>query len=386
MPKPKSEYLLVTPDLLYFGLTQKTAPLAIREKLRTDRETQLALLSHLSRLCDGQIVLATCERFEVYASAQPGSKAGLTSFLMQWFGLSAEQFSRYARTLVGPHAAGHFLRVAAGLESRIVGERQILGQVRNAHQMAIEQSALDAQLSLLARTAIRTGKRARNETTLDCDSRSIVTLAMDWLTDENEDISDKRVAIVGSGRLAALVASQVAQRRPAQMMITGRNHFRAALLAKHFDGHHAELSELRRTISQSDVVIACTASLSYLVDANMIDANRGTPLRLVDLCVPRNVDPAVELIPGVRLTHLDDMFARELSPSRRAASGPARDAVMQVEDIVQQELNVFLQWRRERQAVPLIADLLSRAASSTSAVGKRALHEQIMRLKSGVVV
>src|SRR5262245_47278961 len=129
------------PELHYFGLTQKSAPLAIREKIRADRDAQFALLSALSPFATGRMVLATCERFEVYLSESPADIQALSLFLAEWFGLRPTEFAKYVETVSGCPVAQHLLRVAAGLDSRIIGERQILGQVRNAHRSALEQNS-----------------------------------------------------------------------------------------------------------------------------------------------------------------------------------------------------------------------------------------------------
>ena len=370
-------------DLFYFGLTQKSAPLAIRDRLRADRDSQRAFLSRLSEFAGGRMVLATCERFEIYAASLCADRRIWTSFLASWFGLPPGCFENHVRTLSGPLVAEHLLRVAAGLDSRIVGERQILGQVRNAHETALEEGALDAQLSLLARTAIRAGKRVRQETQLD-SGRSIVTMAMDWLADTRESICGKRVAVVGSGRLAGLVVSEVIQRRPQCVTITGRNESRAAELASHHAAQNAMMSALPQTVARSEIVFACTASPSYLIDSALIGEGRAAPLQITDLCVPRNVDPCVADLPFVTLSHLDQIVSHGLSVSRSGHTVPGSEAVKYAETIVGEELESFLRWQRERRTVPMIADLLSRAGAG--AIGKRALHEQIMRLKSGVAV
>jgi glutamyl-tRNA reductase len=370
-------------DLFYFGLTQKTAPLSIRERLRADRQSQIELFSNSSGLAEGRMVLATCERFEIYASGRPSNCPAWTRWLADSFALSASQLSSFLRIISGPDVAGHLIRVAAGLDSRIVGERQILGQVRNAHTLALEQGALDAQLSLLVRTAIRAGKRVRRETPLD-SGRSIVTLAMDWLADSREEIQNKTVGVVGSGRLAALVVGEVARRRPRQLIVTGRNQRRAAELAGQFHASHSAVAALPRTLSQCDIVFACTASPTYLVDATTLCDPRAASLLLIDLCVPRNVHPAVANLPSVKLAHLDEMVAHMTGSGRLALAAPQAAAIGQAEKIVAEELAAFSQWRRERGAAPKIAALVRRAAHL--GLCKRALHEQITRLKAGVAI
>lgn len=407
--------------LFYIGVTHQSAPLAIRENLRADRERQLAMLSDLTDLGEGRMLLVTCERFEVYAttlesknqscdrkvscgtaalrcdlhdpagggwathaSAQCSEASPNTdthawiALLSQWFDLPAELLRRSTRTLTGSDAANHMLRVAAGLESRIVGERQILGQVRNAFQFALEQDSLDAELAMLARTAIRTGKRVRHETLLGSGGRSIVTVAMDWLAGNNHSVADRTVGIVGSGRLAALVAAEVAARRPGRLLIVGRNEARAAEIGRRFGGVCVGMAALAQVVAATDMVITCTASPSYLIDPTLIGAERTTPLLLIDLSVPRNVDPAVVRTPGVTLGHLDEMVTH-----RSNGGAPGWDVIRHAEQTVKEELGSFHRWQRERQAAPAIAKLYREGRERHW--DSRVLHDRIMRLKAGVM-
>ena len=372
--------LILIPELHYFGVTQKTAPLAVREKLRSDHDAQVELLSVLSEHADGRMVLATCERFEIYTSAHRHNAHATADLVASVFGLSRGDVSRHATALTGSEAAEHLLRVAAGLESRIVGERQILGQVRNSHQTAQTQEALDGQLSLLARTAIRAGKRVRQETALD-SGRSIVTVAMDWIRHCGECIKDKSIAVVGSGRLAALVACEVMRRHPRALIVTGRNASRAADLAARHSAQFAPMDALAETLAQCDMAFACTSSPTYIIDDRLLHVSRKLPLLLVDLCVPRNVNTAVGALPRVTLAHLDEMVTQDLAGAPSTCA-PQQEAIEQAERLVAEELEGFLQWRRQRRAAPSIADLVKHAAGN--GLCKQDLHEQIMRLKAGV--
>ncbi len=368
----------VQPELFYIGLTHQSAPLRVREQLRADRERQAAMLAEVGDFAAGQMLLATCERFEVYATTYHTDARRWTAMLERWFGFPPALLNGYVRTLRRRQAAEHLVRVAAGLESRILGERQILGQVRNAFQLAQDQSCLDAHLSALARSAIRAGKRVRQETAINAGSRSIVTVAMEWLSQRRLELADRAVVVVGNGRLAALVADQVAARKPRRLVIIGRNESRAADLATRHGGESFGIGALAAAVAGADAVITCTTSPSYLIDAALLGADRSTALLLIDLSVPRNVDPNVSGLSGVRLAHLDEMVTREPS------EGAAADVIPQAEGIVRDELDAFLQWQRERQAAPRIAELLRAAAATT--ICKRTLHEQIMRLKAGVVL
>ena len=171
----------MTDRLQYIGITHESAPLAIRESLRPDQGQRRAILERLAEVATGRLVLSTCERFELYAMSARTDTATWVRLLANWFHLPAALVSRHVQTLQGSGAARHFLRVAAGLESRIVGEVQILGQTRDAFLLAQSAGSLDAHLNALGRAAIRAGKRVRSETTLNAEARSIATITLDHL-------------------------------------------------------------------------------------------------------------------------------------------------------------------------------------------------------------
>jgi len=167
--------------LLYIGITHESAPLAIRESLRPDDRQRRAILKRLAEVAAGRLVLSTCERFELYAMTACTDTAIWVRLLANWFHLPAALVARHVQSLQGSGAARHFLRVAAGLESRIVGEAQILGQARDAFLLAQSAAALDPYLNALGRSAIRAGKRVRSETTLNAEARSIATIKSRFL-------------------------------------------------------------------------------------------------------------------------------------------------------------------------------------------------------------
>jgi glutamyl-tRNA reductase len=363
----------VTAQLFYLGLTHHSAPLAIRENLRPDREKQRTMLARLANLAEGRMVLSTCERFEVYATTPCTDAADWVGLLSHWFHLPVGLLERHLRTNVGSAVARHLLRVGAGLESRIVGETQILGQVRDAFLQATQSRCLDADLSALGRAAIRTGKRVRTETSINSGARSIATIAVEHIACASGPLRDRAALILGSGKLAAVVAAELALRRAGRIVVAGRNVDRAAALAQQFGGVSLGMDQLAVAVSEADAVIACTSSPSYVADASMIGRHRVKPLCLVDLSVPRNIDPAVTPLSGVSLMHLDELLAGQSA---------REEGIAAAERIVEEELGRHNAWREERQVAPQIAQLIREARAGGA--DKRALHERIVRLKAGV--
>ena len=363
-------------DLFYVGITHDTAPLAVRERAKPDADKQREMLARLHRLAQGRMALATCERFEIYAHATCCDASEWVSTLADWFHWPARLLARYVRVEGGAAVAEHLLRVAAGLKSRIVGEAPILGQVRSAFQQANECGALDAELSAVCRSAIRTGRRVRHETALGDGARSIATLAVDRISAQRGSVRDLQVVVIGSGRLSAEVVADLTLRRAGRLVVVGRNLERAARLASRFGAAAYPFEWLPRALREADAAVACTSAPSYVVDAATIGPARAKPLCLVDLSVPRNIDPTLTHTRNIELTHLDG-----LSCGRSAHC----DALIAANRIVQEELRDLFDWLRARKAAPLIVEAI-RQAEIERALGRggdpRALHARILRLKA----
>ncbi len=360
----------MTDRLLYIGITHESAPLAIRESLRPDESRRRAILDRLAEVATGRLVLSTCERFELYAMTAWTETAAWVRLLANWFHLPATLVARHVQSLQGASAARHFLRVSAGLESRIVGEVQILGQTRDAFLLAQSAGALDAHLNALGRSAIRAGKRVRGETTLNAEARSIATITLDHLDRVAGSLSGKSVLLLGTGNLAEVVAAELVARQTAIITLAGRNVERGALLAKKSNASFHALDQLPKLLTTVDVAIACTSSPTYIVHSAMFQAGR--ILALVDLAVPRNIDPEVARVPGVRLWDIDELVAGQ---------PVALNGVVAANAIVEEELARFLRWTRERGAVHRITALLQ-SAGNTQTGSPGELHRRIQRIKA----
>lgn len=364
-------------DLLYLGITHASAPLAIRESLRPSARQQHEMLDRLAPLAEGRMVLSTCERFELYAMTGRPDLAAWLECVADWFHLPPRMVRSHAAVLIGIPAAEHLLRVAAGLESRILGEPQILGQVRDAYCRALAVRTVDPVLASLGRAAIRAGRRVRHETTINRERVSIATLALNWAEQSAPD-GLGHVVIVGTGRLASDLVTELAARRTARVTVVGRNAARAQILARSVDGERAPMSSLESAAAAADTLVTCTSAASYLVDTGTVCRRRGSPLQVADLSVPRNVDPNVAVLPWVRLAHLDDLV-QGLAAGGEGIAAAAR--------IVAHELAAFHRWWRERRAVRQITRIVEAARRSSRAgspVLRRRLHGRIMRLKAEV--
>lgn len=367
----------MTSRLWYIGLTHAGAPLAIRERVQPSRDQVRAMLDRLGNRAEGRLVLNTCERFEVYASGANPAMSGWIGLLADWFHLPRRLVARYAVCRAGHLVAEHLLRVAAGLDSRVLGEPQVLGQLREAHQFALDAGALDPTLAALARSAIRAGRRVRHETPINQGRRSIASLAVDELGFARGSGSPTRVIVLGTGHLARDVLSSLKARNEQDIVLAGRSAETGRGLAERFGVRFSPISDLGALLSESRALIACTSAMTYVVEPATIGTWRSSPLCVVDLCVPRNVDPDVARLPGVRLLHLDELLSRKM---------PAVTGLAPAIEIVREELNEFASWCRERKAAPLIAEVIRKAREGgepLSPSARRVLHERIMRIKRG---
>lgn len=366
-------------SLTYVGLCHGHAPLSVRERVRPDESAQVALLSRLAECAAERFILTTCERFEIYAVSSVSDSIDWIDRLANWFSLPRGVLAKYVRVITGEATAQHLLRVAGGLESRIVGEPQILGQVRGAYQRGLRVGALGPTLAALGRSALRTGKRIRSETMITAGVRSLGVHTVRHIEQSSGSLRERRVLIVGSGNLAADVASTCQHHGAGRLVIAGRDAVRSHALAERFSGRSIAWSDLPDVVKQSDVVIACTSAPTHVIDVGMV-ANRRTPLLCVDLSVPRNIDPQVATLSHVQLTYLDDIVAERSS---------VQSGIQAANDIVQDELGRFLRWMKERAVVPEIAAMVARERTcampaTNPRMRSRMLHERIAALKASV--
>ncbi len=365
----------MTSDLIYLGITQDSTPLGIRERLRVDSAGAVALGRRLTNIVPQAWVLSTCERFEVYAvGATPIEPPvePLVETLADAFRFSVAALRRHLQVRTGDAAARHVLRVAAGLESRMLGEHQILGQVRSAYLAALDAGTCGPLLAALGRSAIRTGRRIRHATPLGRHAASAASLAVQRVLAPNQPAPVQTVLLWGTGRLAADVARILRGRRVGQVYVTSRSAERAQAFAQRHHATPVAAADVAALLPRVHGLIACSTG-SFIIDRGLLAA-RGETLRIVDLGVPRNVDPDVAPLPGVRFAHLEDLHA--------FADRPA-DAIAAAEAVVADEFTRLQAWQRGRCVAAEVAALVAQADRATPAQ-RRALHAAILRLKRQV--
>jgi glutamyl-tRNA reductase len=375
------------------SLTHKTAPLPVRERLafaEADLPAALPSFTALAGVTEAYL-LSTCNRTEVYLVGRPRPDAGAAAAVLSRLrGTPTTAFWPYLETLEGDAAARHILRVAAGLESLVVGEAQVLGQVRRAFVAARSAGTTGPVLNRLLQVAIACGRRVRAETGLGRHALSVPHAAA-AVARRTVGTAGRRMVLVGAGEIAALAAKIFAQSGAQISAVANRTVANAALLAARYGAEAVDLTALPRVLADADlVVVSVTAPAPVLTAAALSAARRpaAAPLLVLDISVPRGVEPAAAHVAGVMLYDLDALgdgsVAVDAAPERMPE-------VQQAEDIVEGALESFLRWQAARAAVPVIAALHRRAERIVEAELARAgsrlsrLNERERRAVRGVV-
>ena len=372
--------------ILCLGLNHRTAGVSLRERLPSGDEAVKASLARLG--CGGGlenlhelVILSTCSRVEVYAAADR-----LAFDVLQDLLLAGAQPALFAGEPASPPAsAGHFyrladaqavehlLRVAAGLDSVVLGEPQILGQVMHALELARGQGASGPLLDRLFETALRAGKRVRAETAISHNPASISSIAAALVEQVVPDLAGARLLVVGAGEMAELAVEALRKRGVQSFQVLNRTRQRAALLAGRWGGQALTFEQLPAALAWADMVISSTGAPHPVISAAVVRAalaqRTDRPLVLVDIAVPRDIDPAAGALPGVRLYDLDDLHARlDHSLALRQQAAPHAGC------IVQEVLLEFLQYRQQLEVFPLIAELHQRAETIRQAELEKTLR------------
>jgi glutamyl-tRNA reductase len=360
-------------SVLVVGVSHKTAPVSVLERLALDGEAVTKLIRDVAD-CEHVIestALATCNRVEVYAEVDRfhGSVETVSRLLCERAGQAPEDVVPHLYVHYDDGAVSHLFNVASGLDSMVVGEGQILGQTRDALRIGQEAGTLGPALNVLFQQALRVGKRAHAETDIDRAAPSLVTAALDRATEHVGPVAGKRVVVIGAGAMASLAVSTVARLGAADVVIANRTDAHAARLAEQYDGRVAALSEIDQEIAAADVLISCTGAAGVVLSLAQMAAARNhatEPLAVLDLALPHDVDPAVAELPGIALIGLARL-AEELH------DGQTGSDVVAVKEIVAEEISAFLAARRSASVTPTVVALRTMATGVVEAEVERLL-------------
>lgn len=356
------------------SITHRTAPVAIRERLALDAAHRAALMARLAGLAGEAVALCTCNRTELYWTARPAATSGeVLALLAAEAGLDPGSLEPYVAHRRGAAAARHLCRVAAGLESQVLGEPQILGQVREAAEEARAAGAIGPVLDRLFTLAVVAGKRARTETAIGRGAGSIGQAAVQLARSILGDLAGKRALVVGAGEMGRLVTASLASYRPGWLGITNRTGERAREVARKVGAQPIPWECLDETLARVELAVVATAAQEPVLTRRRLErvvtARGGRLLLLIDIAVPRNVEPAVAGLPGIELRDIDALEAL-CAEGRRARAR----AIPQVEAIVEEQVEEFVEWERARAVAPVIQQLRERVEAIREEETARALR------------
>lgn len=344
------------------GINHRSAPLGVIERVSIADDALPKALAGLV-LRDNvreTVVLSTCNRTEVYVVAEKfhGAYADVRDFFCEISGLSADELHPHFYSQHDEVAVAHLFDVACGLDSVVIGESEILGQVKLAWEKARDQATARTTLNLLFRHAVEVGKRARTETAIGSSTASISHAAVEMARESLGSLSGRRMLVVGAGDMGTGIARALSGAGATDIVVLNRSSERAAKLAERVGAVVGEFSDLATALSTADVVLTCTGSGEIIITEQMVSESRksGKPLLVVDIAMPRDVEHSVGALSGVTLRDLDDLrdWAQTGIEARQLE-------VEQVREIIADEVERFGQDLVARQAAPLIAELHERA-------------------------
>ena len=361
--------------ILLTGLNHRTAPLAVRERLSVPKSHLPGALDTLREHVGGGVILSTCNRTEVYVevgSLGEGS-AALDGFFRAQFGDGIDGLRSHLYTLRQRSGVEHLFRVACSLDSMVIGESQILGQVRDAYSAAAGRKVARGLLGRLFHQALRVGKRARRETGIGRNALSISRACVEMARRTLGELRDRDALVVGVGEASKLAAQALRDAGIRRLTVTNRTREYAEELARDLDGSVAPLEELPGLVEEADIVVSSTGSPDLLVSEALVRramlARPERPLFVIDIAVPRDVDPAVGRVPGVHLYDIDQLeMVAEANRQEREAEA------VKVEEIVQEEVARFEEWWAAQDVTPTIAAMRLQAEELRETETRRTLQ------------
>lgn len=394
------------------GVSHKTAPVELRERLTFSADDLPRALDTLRRGYPTQeaVILSTCNRIEVYGLVEEVQPNPSRSFLADYHSIPLHDLQDALYFLANGEAVAHLFKVASGLDSLVLGEPQILGQVKDAYAVAKDLGHTGPVLNHLFDKAFSTAKRVRTLTAIGEGSLSVSSAAVELALKIFKELGNRTVALMGAGRMAELAAQYLISRGVGRLLVVNRTHQKAQEMAQRLGGEALPSEALPDALHRADIFITSTASPDFILRKEELQAvmrhRQSSPLFLIDIAVPRDVEPSVNELEGVYLYDIDDL--------RRVTEVHARERLEEVkraEEIIQEEAEKFLMWQAALRAAPAIASIRSKAEQirrqelektliklqdlpeenkrairqMTIAMVNRLLHPPMMRLKEGAL-
>lgn len=352
------------------GVNHKSAPVEVRERLAFDENSLEGALLELKRrpgFCEGMI-LSTCNRVEIALTCEdaPASGVAVDEFLADTHNVERDFLTPYLYRYEDSEAILHLFRVAASLDSMVVGEPQILGQLKTAYALAKQHGAVSGFMDTLLSRAFNVAKRVRSETDIGTSAVSVSYAAVELAREIFGTLKDKKVMIVGAGKMSELAARHLRRSGATQIYVTNRTTERAAEMAQIFDAKIVEYTQFTSFLREVDIVIASSGAPHFIIVREdmkkVIDARRNRPMFLIDISVPRNIEPSVNELDNVFLYDIDDLekvVATNVEGRKESAEG--------AEAIIREEVERMMARLKEREVVPTIVNLQEQLENLRSA-------------------
>ncbi|MGQ4679772.1 glutamyl-tRNA reductase [Paenibacillus polymyxa] len=352
--------------IVVVGLNYRTAPVEVRERFtfaEQDLPKALEQLKLTKSVLEG-VVVATCNRTEIYVVVDRLHMCGyfIRSFMEQWFGIPRDQFTQHLYIYEDEQAIRHLFRVTCGLDSMVIGETQILGQVKNAFLQAQSQKITATWFNMLFKQAVTLGKRAHSETSIGESAVSVSYAAVELGKRIFGMFTDKKVLILGAGKMSELTVKHLYSGGAAEVIVANRTLSRAEELASKFNGTPVTMEEGINRLADVDIVISSTGAQGYILDRNRVEASmkrrQSRPLFMIDIAVPRDLDPAIGELQNVFLYDIDDLEGIVESNLEMRRTEAAK-----IEHMIEDELSEFYQWLKTMGVRPVIRALQEKSES-----------------------
>ncbi len=400
--------------ILIVGLNHRTAPVEIREKLTFTKAKLPMVLDQLTekKHIEGSVILTTCNRTEIYAAVHDVEKGlqNIKDFISTYCNFNKNDLRQYLYVKTLYDGVRHLFRVASGLDSMVLGETQILGQVKEAYEVSLNNKTTNGVLNALFQHAISVGKKVRTETLIDQNAVSISYVAVELAKQIFGDLSKRKVLVLGAGEMSRLTAKHLLANGVTTIMVSNRSYDRAVEMAKEFKGKAVRFDNLFEQMANADIVISATAARHYIINevdiSNVMKKRKNNTLLLIDIAVPRDIQPEVANIEYVKLYDIDEMqnvIDKNLEERKAKA--------LKAEEIIEEELKNFFDWLDTLYVVPTIIALQRKAehiknkelerarnrlngfsereekviGSMANSIMKQIIHEPIVNLKKYAV-
>jgi glutamyl-tRNA reductase len=352
--------------IVVVGLNYRTAPVEVRERFtfaEKDLPRALEQLKLIKSVLEG-VIVATCNRTEIYVVVDRLHMCGyfIRSFMEQWFGIPRDQFTQHLYIYEDEQAIRHLFRVTCGLDSMVIGETQILGQVKNAFLQAQSQKITATWFNMLFKQVVTLGKRAHSETSIGESAVSVSYAAVELGKRIFGMFTDKKVLILGAGKMSELTVKHLYSGGAAEVIVANRTLSRAEDLASKFHGTPCTIEEGMKRLADVDIVISSTGAQGYILDRERVEASmrrrQSRPLFMIDIAVPRDLDPAIGELQNVFLYDIDDLEGIVESNLEMRRTEAAK-----IEHMIEGELGEFYQWLKTMGVRPVIRALQEKAES-----------------------